>query len=145
MQGEVLSPILFSFYVNDFEMEFIRTSNMPVEMRDLNLFVLLYADDMILFSETVVGLQNMLHTLSDYSKKWSLEVNVLKTKIVVFRNGGQLKVCEKWMYENQNIEIVDEFNYLGILLKFNGKFLQTQKQLAMQGNKALFTMPSNAH
>ena len=32
---------------------------------------------------------------------------------------------------------------LRILLKFNGKFLQTQKQLALQGNKALFAMRSN--
>lgn len=55
MQGEVLSPVLFAFYVNDFEMEFIRNSNMSVEMQDLDLFVLLYADDMILFSESVDG------------------------------------------------------------------------------------------
>ena len=48
MQGEVLSPILFSFYVNDFEMEFVKKCNIPVELRDLSLFVLLYADDMIL-------------------------------------------------------------------------------------------------
>ena len=66
-----------------------------------------------------------------------------KTKNFVFRNRGQVKTSEKWMYENQNIDIVNEFTYLGILLKFNGKFLQTQKQLALQGNKALFAMRSN--
>ena len=51
-----------------------------------------------------------------------------------------MKTSEKWMYENQNIDIVNEFTYLGILLKINGK---TKKQLALQGNKALFAMRSN--
>ena len=95
MQGEVLSRFLFAFYVNDFEMEFIRNSNMSVEMQDLDLFVLLYADDMILFSESVDGLQSMLHTLSNYSRKWGLQVNVHETKSVVFRNRGLVKTSEK--------------------------------------------------
>ena len=68
---------------------------------------------------------------------------ILKWNSFETRNRGLVKTSEKWMYENQNIDIVDEFTYLGILLKFNGKFLQTQKQLALQGNKALFAMRSN--
>ena len=63
MQGEVLSPILFSFYVNDFENEFIANSNCALEFQDITLFLLMYADDMILMSETVEGLQEMLNTL----------------------------------------------------------------------------------
>ena len=49
MQGEVLSPILFSFFVNDFENEFIVNGNCALEFQDLSLFLLMYADDMILF------------------------------------------------------------------------------------------------
>lgn len=30
LQGKVLSPILFSLYVNDFEMEFLRSRNVPI-------------------------------------------------------------------------------------------------------------------
>ena len=37
MQGEVLSPILFSLYMNDFEMDFLRSGCIPVECLDLNL------------------------------------------------------------------------------------------------------------
>ena len=36
MQGEVLSPILFSLYMNDFEMNFLRSGCIPVECLDLN-------------------------------------------------------------------------------------------------------------
>ena len=31
LQGEVLSPILFSIYVNDFEMDFLTKNNVPVQ------------------------------------------------------------------------------------------------------------------
>ena len=68
MQGEVLSPILFSLYVNDFEMDFLNNGNVPYEVKDLSLFLLMYADDMILFSESVKGLQELLDTLLSYTR-----------------------------------------------------------------------------
>jgi hypothetical protein len=58
IQGEVLSPILFSLYVNDCEMAFINStcSSIPLEVKDLNLFLLMYADDVVIFSESISGL-----------------------------------------------------------------------------------------
>ena len=119
MQGEVLSPILFSFYVNDFEQEFINNGDTPVEFQDITLFLLMYADDMILMSESIDGLQNMLNTLSNYAKKWGLSVNIKKTKIVVFRKGGTIRADEKWVFNNKSIYIVYHFCYLGVLLHYN--------------------------
>ena len=143
MQGEVLSPILFSLYVNDFDVEFIKNGCTPTELQNLHLFILMYADDMVLFSETVAGLQNMFDVLYDYTKQWNLEVNIQKTKIVIFRNGGQIKRNENWLYDGCQIEVLNQFTYLGVVLNYNGKFLVTQKQLAAQGRKALFAMRAN--
>lgn len=86
-----LSPFLFSLYVNDYEIEFIKEMCLPVELRDIALFLIMYADDTVLFSETEQGLQNMLDCLQQYTSKWKLKVNVDKTKNVVFRKGGMLK------------------------------------------------------
>ena len=61
---------------------------------------------------------------------------------MVFRNGGRLKDNEKWVYNNCELEIVDEFNYLGLLLNYNGKFTKAQQQLADQGRKAIFSISS---
>jgi hypothetical protein len=36
-----------------------------------------------------------------------------KTKIVVFRNGGKIRENEKWFYNGKEIEVVDQFKYLG--------------------------------
>ena len=60
----------------------------------------------------------MLNTLYEYTSKWSLSVNINKTNIVVFRNGGRIYGNEKWYYNNQEIEVVDSFTYLGVLLNF---------------------------
>lgn len=57
LQGEFLSLILSSFYVNDLEMEFIKNVNVPLRIRVLNLFTLMYADDMVCFAESVHELQ----------------------------------------------------------------------------------------
>jgi hypothetical protein len=50
MQGEVLSPTFFSFHCNDYEVSLIKDGCIPVQFRELSLFLLVYADDMVLFS-----------------------------------------------------------------------------------------------
>ena len=32
---------------------------------------------------------------------------------MVFRNGGNIRQDEKWFYNDNELEIVNEFNYLG--------------------------------
>ena len=67
-------------------------------------------------------------------------MNVEKTKIMVFRKGGKLKKKFCWMYDNKSIDVVDNFNYLGITLNFNGNFHKTQNVLASQSKKSLCTL-----
>ena len=64
----------------------------------------------------------MFDTLYSYGTKWNIDVNEHKTKSVVFRNGGKLSRKEKWIYNDDLIEAVDSFNYLGVTLNFNCKF-----------------------
>ena len=93
-----------------------------------------------MMSETVEGLQEMLNTLSIYTEKWGLSVNTKKTKIVVFRKGGIVRPNETWVYNGQTMDIVEQFCYLGVLIRYNCKFLNTQKHCAEQGRKAMFSM-----
>ena len=57
-QVEVLSSILFSMYVNDCEMQLLSDNCPYIEVQMLNLFLIMYADDMVLLPETPEGLQN---------------------------------------------------------------------------------------
>ena len=59
-QGEVLSPILYSLYVNDCEMHFIRSNCPSVELNMINIFLLMYADDTVLLAETPQEFTNII-------------------------------------------------------------------------------------
>ena len=63
MQGEAVSPFLFSMYINDFENELIKDLCEHIYLQDISLFLLMYADDTELLSETAGGLQKMIDTL----------------------------------------------------------------------------------
>ena len=47
---------------------------------------LLYADDLIILSRSRYGLQNSLNQLNEWSKKWLMEINMKKTKIMIFQS-----------------------------------------------------------
>ena len=49
----------------------------------LNMFVLLYADDTIVFAKNACELQKALDALHDYCGMYTLTVNIKKTKIIV--------------------------------------------------------------
>ena len=87
-QGECLSPFLFSMLINDLENELIVKGVEGLDLHFIKIFLLMYADDIVLFSETEDGLQSGLNVLHDYCQKWKLTVNTQKTKIVIFRKGG---------------------------------------------------------
>ncbi|XP_021348592.1 uncharacterized protein LOC110447309 isoform X2 [Mizuhopecten yessoensis] len=131
---------MFSMYVNDFENDFIANGVKPYDFGELSLFLLMYADDLVLLAESANELQNMLNSLSIYANSWKLTVNTAKTKIVVFRNGGRLRNNEEWFFDRKKIEVVEQFTYLGIDFKWNNKFNIVQKQLSGQGRKSVFAL-----
>ena len=104
------------------------------------LFLLLYADDIVLFGETDADLQNALNILEDYCSRWKLTVNTEKTKIMVFRKGGRLSSNLKFTYQDKTIEVINKFSYLGIVLTSGGSSYETQKTLSGQALKAIFTL-----
>lgn len=137
-QGEILSPILFTLFVNDLDINFINNNCTSLDIRTVIIFLLMYmyADDIVLLSESPDDLQIILNSLQDYTTKCRLTVNVQKTKIIVFRNGRTIRNNEKWYYNNEPIEVVNEFNYLGLMLNYNGKCFKTQKHISEQGKKS---------
>ena len=84
-QGVCLSPFLFAMYVNDLEAELAVKGLPGIDVGIINIYILLYADDIILFGKTPEDLQNALSLLEDYCQRWKLTVNTDKTKIMAFR------------------------------------------------------------
>ena len=51
-QGECLSPFLFSMYINDMESSLQSQGLKGVTIGELKLFLILYADDTVIFGES---------------------------------------------------------------------------------------------
>ena len=56
-QGECLSPFLFAMYLNDLEEEFNLKGSEGIGVGMLKMFLILYADDIVLFSDSAAELQ----------------------------------------------------------------------------------------
>ena len=89
-QGECLSPLLFSLFLNDIEEQFVLSGFDGIDLNMFKMFMLLYADYIVIFLNTAEELQYGLNLLSEYCAKWKLKVNVLKSKILIIRAGGLL-------------------------------------------------------
>ena len=83
-QGEPLSPLLFILFINDIK-DCINVQNLSnADLHLLSVFMLIFADDIVLFTTNPVSLQNQLNNLYLYSTKWGLKININKTKICIF-------------------------------------------------------------
>lgn len=117
-QGCMLSPLIFSLLINEVAENVSKNGKHGIQFLPglKEIFLLLFADDICLFSTTPAGLQNQINSLECASEKLGLSVNLQKTKIMVFRKGGHLSKYEKWFYQKSEIEIVNSYKYLGFTL-----------------------------
>ena len=71
-----------------------------------NIPCLLWADDLVLMSKTEKGLQEEIDILAGYSDNWKLEVNIEKTKVIIFDKRGRLIKDENITHKGSIIESV---------------------------------------
>lgn len=135
-----LLHFLFSMFLNDLQETLLLKGTDGIDIGTLKLFVLLYADDLILFAKSAEGLQNSLNILDSYCDRWKLVVNTQKTKIMIFRNAGRLPQNLMFFYQGSPIEIVSKFKYLGVVFSSGGAFNENDKTTSGQALKAIFQM-----
>ena len=145
-QGENLSPFLFSIFVNDLN-HFMMSKNLQGSTCEFNseeiyiylkIMLLLYADDTVLFSNTENDMQLALDNFHSYCTNWRLTVNIEKTKIIVF-SGGKPK-SYTFKLNGSDLEVTNEYKYLGIVFTRGGSFIKAKQHIAEQANKALFAL-----
>ena len=102
-----------------------------------DVLALMFADDVSCFSDTVIRLQRMIDLIAKFCKAVGMKLNLNKTKIMVFRNGGIVKQIEKWLYQGTQIEIVSIYKYLGLYFTPKLIWTKTKELTAMQAQKAV--------
>lgn len=106
----------------------------------LELFILLFADDIALISTTPGGLQAQLDSLKVCCDRLELNVNKDKTKIMVFRKGGFLGRREKWVFNGNELEVVNKYCYLGYNFTTMLSFNLGTDHLVSKGKKAVYLL-----
>ena len=77
LQGESLSPLLFSLFLQDIENFFLKSGIRGISLNHITEILLLgYADDIVFFSESYIGMKKIFKTLFEYCKINELEVNI---------------------------------------------------------------------
>ena len=104
-QGDRLSPLLFSLFIAD----------LPSDLLPSDCDLTLYADDLAIGSSYREDLQYALIRLSAYCEKNDLKVNVKKSEVMVFKNGGRSET-EPFLFRNEPLTLVKSFIYLGVKL-----------------------------
>ena len=100
---------------------------------------------MVFISRSKIGLQNCLKHLESFCSTWLLEASLKKTKIMIFQKCGRKPKNLHFYYQNQLIEIVQEYTYLGIKLTPNGKFTMAQKRLCEKSFASHFHISKLPH
>ena len=81
-QGCLCSPMLFSFFINELGKEMLLKGKHGIQLspEEVQLFLLLFADDIVLLSDTPVGLQNQIRILEEFAKCYHMKINFGQTK-----------------------------------------------------------------
>ena len=79
-QGDGLSPVLFSLFMNDLP-QYFRDHRCPgVMLGRHSLNCLIYADYLLVLSPSPEGLQESINVIKKHAEEWKLEVNTKKIK-----------------------------------------------------------------
>ena len=118
-QGCILSPLLFALFIDEI------CDLLPggVLFSNILVKVLLYADDLVMLADNPASLQMQVNKLQSFCLTWGLQINIQKTKVLIFEaRQSRRRPEENWCLNNERIEVVQEFKYLGVLLTHNLNF-----------------------
>lgn len=119
VQGSILGPSLYNCYYNQ------------VYSALIGVKYCIFADDLVFYLENsdekilIESLRLVLNKLDDWCNSVNLSINFNKTKMMIFHKSRN-KVDDKLqlMYNNQIIERVSSFKYLGVFLDEKMTFKQ---------------------
>ena len=142
-QGENLSPLLFAIFLNDLESFLLDNNcngiNLTLRYEQitlfLKLFILLYADDTVIFGIDEQSFQRNLDVFYEYTKTWKLNINFQKTKIMIF--GTKNDDNFEFKLGDNVISICKEFKYLGVIFSKSRSFYPAMKHNVVQAKKAM--------
>ena len=88
-QGCVLSPLIFNLFINDLPDQFDDQCD-PLILNGSKVQALMFADDVMVFSQSASGLKRAISITVDFFQNINLTVNMDKTQVMIFNSRGLL-------------------------------------------------------
>ncbi len=138
-----LSPTLFEFYVDGLEKHLLETADIVAPtLMGVMVPLLLYADDLILMSESAEGLQKQLDALASFCEHVAVQrpltINLSKAKMVVFE--AKRSDVSDFVLDRTLVERVDSYKYLGFVFHATKDMKIGTAFLVAAARKALYAM-----
>jgi hypothetical protein len=111
-QGSSLSPGIFNIFINIFICR-LKSSNYGCRMNGCYVGVIMYADDLLLLSAAVHGLQQLLNCCSEVSHESLLEFNSKKCICATIGPASKLSIANLTL-ASDIIPWCSSFKYLGV-------------------------------
>ena len=131
-----LSPTFCSLFINDLAKE-IKAAGYGISVGNDKVPILLYANDIALLSESEDDMQNMLNIVYAWCRKWRLEVNCSKTKVMHFRKKNLCRSQYVFHLGETPLNYEDHYKYLGVILEEHLDFNTCAETLGAAGGRAL--------
>ena len=112
-QGGVLSPALFSIFIDSLVDKVVR-SGVGCHIFCICVAIFLYADDIVLLSPTVNGLQALLDICEDELLSLDMQINIKKSTCVRIGQRFNERCVSLCLKSGGYIQWSDHFKYLGI-------------------------------
>ncbi len=135
-QGCNLSTSMFNIYINDLCAE-INRLQCGVKVGENRISMLMYADDLVLLSNSALRLQQMLDCLTIWCKKWRMDINQKKTKIMHFRKKTTRRANFNFRCCDKDIGYTENYKYLGLWFNEFSDMCFAAREIAKSATRAL--------
>lgn len=114
LQGESASPTIFNLFLEGIVNCISRQWIAGIRLLSITLHILLYADDMAILAPSKETLQQKISIVASFLAERGLNINLDKSKVVIFKRGGKIPKNEKFSWRGRSIQTVKSYKYLGI-------------------------------
>ena len=110
-QGGLCSTFIFNLFYQNL-VDTLQKAKCGVRIGSNNYNCFCYADDILVCSTTVTGLQYLINTATEYVQKHGLNFNSNKTSCMIM-GGNPFTSLPQWNIDGQPLQIVKNLRYLG--------------------------------